>query len=399
MDHANIFVLLIQKDSTETALIRQSLAQPGECGFTLQSVETMPTALARIGGGGIDVIIQDLSLDDGRSSDSLGDFLAVRQAAARVPVIVLYEAHDAALALKAMRAGAADCLPKRGSSGAIDRAIRSAIASVRKHPAPRNVKLVPPRPAGGTISFIGAKGGVGATTVALNVASALAQSSTAILVEMTPAFGTLLPNLRPHGQIRTISYLLRTGAADIAPEEASACLWPCKAVPGLSVLFGPQTAAECREVTPYDAQRLIRALVPLADYVVLDLPACLSDANRAAAEVSSRLILVAERDPVCVESAKLMARAIEAWEGSPQPIEMILVNRAAPVCPMSLQEIETQLGFPALGVVPPEPDVCLAAEIAHTPLIAFRPDSLVAGNLIALAKQCASDMRTVSMVA
>jgi len=66
---------------------------------------------------------------------------------------------------------------------------------------------------------------------------------------------------------------------------------------------------------------------------------------------------------------------------------------------MSLQEIEAQLGFPALGVVPPEPDVCLAAEIAHTPLIAFRPDSLVAGNLIALAKQCASDMRAVHMVA
>jgi Flp pilus assembly CpaE family ATPase len=94
-----------------------------------------------------------------------------------------------------------------------------------------------------------------------------------------------------------------------------------------------------------------------------------------------------------------MARAIETWKGSPQPLEMILVNRAAPVCPMSLEEIETQLGFPALGVVPPEPDICLAAEIAHIPLIALRPDSVVAGSLETLAKQCASDMRTVSMVA
>jgi pilus assembly protein CpaE len=399
MDQAGIFVLLIQKDSAAAAAIRQSSIPPGELRLTVQCVETVPTALARIGGGGIDVIILDLSLDNGNSSESLGDFLAVRQAAARVPVIVLYAPHDEALALKAMRAGAVDCLPKEGAGGAIDRAIHSAAARAQKPPARRNVKLVPPRPAGGTISFIGAKGGVGATTVALNVASALAQSSKVILVEMTPAFGTLLPHLQPHGQVRTISYLLRTEAADIAPEEASGCLWPCKAVPGLSVLFGPQTAAECREVTPYDAQRLIRALVPLADYLVLDLPAWLSDANRAAAEVSSRLILVAERDPVCVQSAKRMARAIETWEGSPQPIEMILVSRAAPVCPMSLQEIEAQLGFPALGVVPPEPDVCLAAEIAHTPLIAFRPDSLVAGNLIALAKQCASDMRAVHMVA
>jgi pilus assembly protein CpaE len=240
---------------------------------------------------------------------------------------------------------------------------------------------------------------VGATTVALNVASALARNSTAILVEMTPAFGTLLPHLRPHGQIRTTSYLVRTGAADIAPEEAGACLWPCGSVPGLSVLFGPQSAAECRELTPYDVTRLIRALVPLADYLVLDLPPWLSDSNRAAAEVSSRLILVAERDPVCVESAKLMARAMETWEGSPRPLEMILVNRNAPVCPMSLQEIETQLGFPALGMIPPEPDICLAAEMAHVPTIVFQPESLIAENLVALAKRCASHMRTVSMVA
>jgi MinD-like ATPase involved in chromosome partitioning or flagellar assembly len=240
---------------------------------------------------------------------------------------------------------------------------------------------------------------VGVTTVALNVASALAKRSKVILVEMRPAFGTLLPYLKPYGQIRNISHLLRAEATPIGPAEVGACLWPCKNAPGLSVLFGPQLAEECGELPPDRVKKLIRALAGLAEYVVLDLPASLSETNRAAAGVSRRLVLVMERDPVCVQSAQLMTRAIETWEGAPQPMEIILVNRAALSSPMPLSEIDTQLGFPALGVIPPGPDVCLAAQHAHAPMVVFEPDTLVAESLIALAEKCASFMNQATMVA
>ncbi len=395
MDGGSTFVLLIQKDPLEAGLIRRSLLQPADGAFKIQCVESMPTALARIWGGGVDVILLDLSAHEDRARDGLGSFLLARQAAPRLPIIVLYEARDEGLALRAMRAGAADYLPKEGSSDERQRTIRSCIELIRNQQGCLTSSGFVARRAGGTISFIGAKGGVGATTVALNIASVLARRSKVILAEIRPAFGTLLPYLDPRGQIRNISRLLRAESTDIDPAEVNACLWPCKTVPGLSVLFGPQAAAECGDLTPDHVKRLVKALAGLADYLILDLPACLSDANRAAAEVSGRLVLVVERDPVCVQSAKLMARSIEAWEGASQPIEVILVNRASPHCPMPLPEIETQLGVCALGVVPPEPDVCLGAELAHTPVIAFQPDSLVADSLIALAERCASDMRTV----
>jgi pilus assembly protein CpaE len=393
VDGHHPFVLLIETDPAETVLARQSLAERGGGGFQLQCVAGLSIALARIGGGGVDVILLDLSLRDGRYADTLAGFLPVQRAAPRVPIIVLYDAHDQGLALQAMRAGAADCLLKEESGEAMNRAIHSAVEFVRRQPGHRNSIGFGSRPEGGTISFIGAKGGVGATTVALNVASVLARDSKVILAELRPAFGTLWPYLKPYGQVRNISHLLRAEAAEIEPTEAGGCLWPCKNVPGLSVLFGPQRPAECGDLAPGRVKSLVKLLAGLADYVVLDLPAWLSDANRAAAEVSSRLVLVVERDPVCVESAKLMAHAIGEWDGTPQPIGMILVNRAAPHCPMPLPEIETALGFPALGIVPPEPDICLGAELAHTPLIAFQPDSLVADSLISLAEKCASDLR------
>lgn len=399
MDDNNIFVLLIQNDPLESGSIRRTLALQGDGVFKLQCVESIPTALARIGGGGVDAIMLDLALHDDRSRDGLAGFLQIRQAAPRVPLIVLYDPSDEGLALKAMRAGASDYLLKNGGSDGLGLVIRSAIELGRKQFDPQNSRTLSARHTGGTIAFIGAKGGVGATTVALNVASALAKRSRVTLVEMRPAFGTLAAYLKPYGHIRDISHLLRAEAAEILPADAGACLWPCKNVPGLSVLFGPQSPSACGELSPDRVKELVAALAGSTDFVVLDLPASLSEANRAAIEVSGRVLLVVERDPVCVQSAKLMAQALEAWGVAPQSVEIVLVNRASLSFPTPLAEIETQLGLAALSVVPPGPDICLGAQQAHTPLIAFQPDSLVADSLVALAEKCASLERTVRMVA
>jgi pilus assembly protein CpaE len=309
---------------------------------------------------------------------------------------VLYDAQDEGLALRAMRAGAADYLLTEAcghsTTDSITLVIRSAVGWGRKLNASRKVSETA-RP-GGAIAFMGSKGGVGATTVALNIAAVLAKHSTVILVEMRPAFGSLLPYLMPFGRIRNISQLLRSEAKEVSAAEAGACLWPCKNVPGLSVLFGPQLASECVEFAPDRVTSLIKMLAGLADFVVLDLPPSLSEANRAAVEAAGRLLVVSERDPVCVQAAKLMIQSMQAWPGTP-PIEVILVNRSAVSCPMPLSDIEAQLGFPAIGLVPPGPEICLAAQQAHVPLIEYQAESLIADSLSALADKCASRLRTL----
>jgi pilus assembly protein CpaE len=397
MDPNHLFVLLIQKESADGGAARHALSSDREDGWKLQCVDSLPTALARLGGGGVDLIVLDLALRGEPASEGLVGFLQLRQAAPLATIVVLYDPSDEGLALRAMRAGAADTILKEHAGERIALVLHSAHSAAERAREPldaRSVRAPAPQRTGAALAFMGAKGGVGSTTVALNVASALAKRNPVILVEMQPAFGTLQPYFKPHGLMHNISHLLREEAAN-----AATCLWPSKSVPGLSVLFGPQLAAECGDYPPDRVKKLIHTLSGLADYVVLDLPCSLADANRAAVESSNRLILVMERDPVCIQSARLMAQAIEAWEGTPQPIEMIVVNRSLLSCPIPLAEVEAQLGFPPLAVVPPGPDICLAAQRAHLPVIAFQPDSLVSDSLIGLAAKCESFARTVPMVA
>lgn len=379
-------VLLIEDNPSYAVLVKQWLLVRTDIVSVLSWADSLQAGLSRLKRGGVDVILLDLGLPDSMGLESL---TRTKLEAFGVPIILLSADHNDEFALQMVKDGAADFIAKSSCNGdVLAKAIRYAMA--------RNDGR---KQDGETISFIGAKGGVGATTVALNVAAVLAGNAKVILVEMRPLFGGLAPYFKPERQTRNTAHLLRADAMEFDAAEVGACLWPCKSVPGLSVLFGPQLPTDCGDLTPDRVKKLLKALVRIADYVVLDLPASLSEANRAAAQVSGRLILVQELDPVCVRLAKLMTQAISSWEGAPGPIESVLVNRASVSCPMPLSEIEAQLGYPLLGVVLPGADVCLAAQTAGKPLIAFQPDGLLADSLIGIAEKCGSAVRPLHVMA
>ena len=194
-------------------------------------------------------------------------------------------------------------------------------------------------------------------------------------------FGTLSRFFRPHLLTCNIARWLQMDSHIIQPAEIEAGLWPCKEIPGLNILFGPQTVEECQEITPSSAGAVLNALSSVADYVVLDLFPALSAANRAIIQKSDALVLVVERDLLCIASAKPILETIHSANVIPRLIGSVIVNRTPLAAPMDLSEIEMQLGIPTLAVIPPAADLCLAAQKAGVPLCLFDPDSLAAHSL------------------
>jgi signal transduction histidine kinase/HPt (histidine-containing phosphotransfer) domain-containing protein len=120
-----IQVLLIEDDPADARLVERMLRLAPGADFAVEVADRLALALARIGGGGIAVVLADLSLPD---SAGLATLTALTQAAPDIPVVVLTGNDDDTLAIEALKFGAQDYLVKGTSDASIlVRVIRYAI--------------------------------------------------------------------------------------------------------------------------------------------------------------------------------------------------------------------------------------------------------------------------------
>ncbi|RLC96261.1 MAG: hypothetical protein DRI40_03645 [Chloroflexi bacterium] len=125
MENKPINVLLIEDSPGDARLIQEILAEVQEARFNVQRADRLSEGLVRLGEGGIDVVLLDLSLPDCHGLDT---FVKVHANAPMVPVVVLSGLDDEVLAFTAVREGAQDYLVKGQVEGNIlHRAIRYAI--------------------------------------------------------------------------------------------------------------------------------------------------------------------------------------------------------------------------------------------------------------------------------
>ena len=183
---------------------------------------------------------------------------------------------DEEVAMRAVEIGAQDYLIKgRLDSRSLSHAILFAVERQKRHAAAGTSS-------GKVLLFVGAKGGVGTTTVALNVASCIALTKKSVIaVELRSNCGTFAQYLN-QTPLSNVAHLLdmpveRLHKIDVRPHLVE---FPW----GLKVLFGPQSIEDCHPIEPEKAEILLNRLVTVAEYIVLDL----ADATSVGSQVAAR---------------------------------------------------------------------------------------------------------------
>ena len=103
-----IRVLIVEDDVDDVLVLREDLAL-APVPFQVEIAPTLKVALERLGTGGIEVVVCDLTLPD---SKGLETFHALAAHPSQVPIIVLSGLMDEALALETVEQGAQDYLVK-----------------------------------------------------------------------------------------------------------------------------------------------------------------------------------------------------------------------------------------------------------------------------------------------
>jgi len=375
-----MLLAVIQNDTVLLAALEAAVAPYSGSGVRLQHVESVNLALARIGGGGVEGILFDLSRSDVSLDDAVAGWQHIAGEADRVPIVILSSAADEVSANRLCSREAFAVVVKDRHDD-----LRRAISAILQRSEQGRVRLrrsLSQR----QIAFIGAKGGVGTTLTALNLAAIRARAHAVILAEMHPEIGSLAVYFGIQNKVRRP----RIGAGETMSAghnwTASAlrsALWRCPREPGLQILFA---GGENPIVTAGDAAAICSALTELAGTVIVDLPNTRTALNRAIIEASALVAVVVNREPVCLGLAGRLIAEIRSWNSAPE-VGIVLVNLAALSITVPIPKIEADLGAQVLGAIPPAPDLCVYGQQQHTPAVLLEPEGPLAGSLSELSSR------------
>jgi pilus assembly protein CpaE len=179
-------------------------------------------------------------------------------------------------------------------------------AGVRRHLTPPGGSApVPPGGAGGAlVAVAGAKGGVGTTVTAVQLAlAACAAGRTVALVDMDLQGGDVASYLDVQFR-RSVADLADIG--DISSRVLQDAMYVHEAGPAL--LIAPAEGERGEEVTDRSARQILYALRQRYELVVVDCGTQMSSANAVAVETAETAVLITTPDVVAVRAAKRMVR-------------------------------------------------------------------------------------------
>jgi len=229
-----------------------------------------------------------LEIDDGFEFHELRSFEASS-------IFLTSDRVDSDLLLQALKAGIKEFFPQPVKKDDV----RNALLKFREQ---RSEATSEEKKKGVVIDVIGSKGGVGTTTAAVNLASALVDLGKKVaLVDMNLMFGEVPVLLNMNATfhwgevVKNISRLDSSYLMGIISKHAS----------GLYVLPSPPELDGFKEnETPAVVDRLLRLMQELFDFVVIDGGHSLDDTSLRALEVADSVFLVTELSLPCLTNVK-----------------------------------------------------------------------------------------------
>ncbi len=335
-------VLLVGGARQDADAIRELLAEASGQGFRVHHADSLSAALDCLGAKMIDAALLETSLPDSAPIEAVA---SIRIHAPAVPVLVLSGIEDEAMAYGAVRSGAEDCLLKSRLDGpGLARAIQYAIARNGR----KKMEALVEQDEAPVIGILGAKGGVGTTTIACHLAVALKQlTGKPVLVADLDLFG---------GQA---GFLLRAESSHTVADAAAsvhrldADCWKAmvaQAPAGVDVLLSP--GLDYLDETPSlrDIRHVLRIVRSWYSAAIVDL-GCLNSISVELLPVLSELLLVTTPELQSLRGAKSVLTKLQQTGAAGEGVRIVL-NRSSQRATITREETERVLGRRIYATLP-----------------------------------------------
>jgi DNA-binding response OmpR family regulator len=367
-------ILLVEDSSYAAAVISQALTKSGE--FHVTSVGSLREARDTLAKARCDGILLDLNLPD---SAGVETFVRIQQNAAGSPVIILTAEQDDAIALAAIALGAAEFLVKGELSAEhLPRRVRLVLERCRVAS-----ETAPSQP-GRIYVVVGAKGGVGTSTTALNLATTFSQrGKNAAVVELRRTAGSVATMVKTSSALTLDTLIAANGSH---PLDSRSGRLP----------FGPRLFAAPEGIpdttwAPEAVGAFLEKVASTADYVIVDATPLEPELLQVAVTRAWFTILITEREPLCVQLAARLAANISNTVKQSQALGIVPVTHIPSIDPVPLDTIRQQVNCCGIvSALPPAREI-LQSYRRHGPIVLACPEAPISVALHDLAARLDSD--------
>jgi pilus assembly protein CpaE len=361
-------VLLVQGGpgaSNATAALRAA-------GYAAGAVATGKEGLIEAWRSRPDLIIVDLALSDLPGLELIRRLRADARTA-QTPLLLFTTQTDMKDLLEAKRAGVSEVVAARpGAEAELVQKVQALLphaGAVAGASVGAGAAASAAEPPGKLIAVMSAKGGVGTSSIAVNLAHSLAAQAAGkrvAVVDLVLPLGSL-SQIAGATSAGTIVDATKLPAAQLTPElvarmAVSVPTWQ------FFLVSGPADPAAAQELQLDRLETFFTSLRHAYDYVMVDLGRALSRVSLPIIYHASAIVLVISPDISTVALTKTTLKYLES-QGVMRHRMFPVLNRAVGLEGMNRAELETELGLKVVGLIPHFDISFTLANNQHQPLI------------------------------
>ncbi len=308
------------------------------------------------------------------SPDPQAGLALLRKARARVaaPILAVGQVSEPKLILRALHEGADHFIDEAELAPQLD----AVLARLSRKEEP------PPAPAGKLLTLLGASGGSGTSTLAVNLAAVLARDhQRCALLDLKPAVGDLaaLLDLKPTHNLADLC--LNAGRMDRAMFESALTAHAS----GVHLLAPPQMYADIRLITAQGVKQSLALARECFPYSVADLEDCFHEEQVVALRLADVILLVFRLDFTSLRNSRRVLEYLNQLDVPPERVRLV-ANRYGQPKELPAEEAEQALGAKIAHFIPDDPKTVNGATNTGVPAVLKSPATKVAQSIAQMAR-------------
>ena len=312
--------------------------------------------------------------------DSVAALNIVQQIIAHSPqccIVATSSSSDGDLILRFMRAGVSEFLAAP--------VLPEELSQVLKYVAEGRLRLRDnPHRRCRMIAVVGSAGGVGTTSLAVNLGCQLAsepQHSVA-LIDLDLNLGDSDVCLDTIAELTLIDLVEAIDRLD----QRLIRRWLVQHATGLYLLSRPLPLCSCSEIEPDKLQRFIDLLAETFSHLIFDLSKAYTAVDRMVLSRADQVLLVTHLDPSSLRNALRILNFFDGLTGSPEKVRVVINQVGLNEQPLSVKQAEAIIGREIYWEIPYDRQAMTEVRSSGRPLLEQVPQAAITQNIAHLAE-------------